>query len=121
VLVASDARGEGMLIAEVAARDPHRPSYTVERASKLLAESTWSGSGYQQFYKTTDEVSAALAKAGIEMVVMDSSPENLPPHDVLLNETIGMRGYALRQRSNAVRDGKETTGAICLCQMDTPH
>ena len=121
--MASDARGEGMLIAEVAARDPHRPSYTVERASKLLASSTWSGSGYQAFYQTPDQVNAALAKAGIGMVVMDSSPEPMAPHEVLLLETISTETppVLLVDKSDAVRDGQVSDGKIWLCRPGAAH
>jgi hypothetical protein len=72
-LVASDARGEGMLIADVAARDPHRPSFTIQRASKILASSTWSGSGYQSLYTTPAQVRDALALSQISLVVTDAS------------------------------------------------
>jgi hypothetical protein len=112
VLVASDARGEGMLIAEVAARDPHRPSFTIERASKLLASSTWSGSGYQSYYQTPDQVRDALAKAGIALVVTDSSPDRLPAHEKLLVEA--MAAGAPLALCPAVRDGKASPGAIAL-------
>jgi hypothetical protein len=119
VLVASDARGEGMLIADVATRDPHRPSYTIERASKLLATSTWSGSGYESFYQTPEQVRAALAKADLGMVVTDSSPEPLPPHDKLLIAAVaGATPFTLIQSCDAVRDGKLSPGAIQLYRTD---
>ena len=44
-LVSSDAAGEGMFISEVAMRE-RRPGHVIQRASKSLASSTWSGSGY---------------------------------------------------------------------------
>jgi hypothetical protein len=110
ILVASDSRGEGMLIADVAALDPHRPSYTIERASKLLASSTWSGSAYQSFYQTPDQVRDAAAKAGIGLIVTDSSPNPLPPHDELLIEAMTASKPLLRYES--VRDGKISEGAI---------
>jgi hypothetical protein len=114
VLVASDARGEGMFIAAVAAHDPHRPSYTIERASKLLATSEWSGASYQVFYQTPDQVRDAVAKAGIALVVIDSSPDPLPPHDKLLEEAIATPGTTPILSSAAVRDGKISEGAINL-------
>jgi hypothetical protein len=117
VLVASDARGEGMFIAEIAARDPHRPSFTIVRASKLLASSTWSGSGYQSFYQTPEQVRDALAKAGVGLLVTDSSPSPLPPHDKLLIDTVSAAGgatFPMLQSCPAVRDGRVSEGAIEL-------
>jgi hypothetical protein len=120
ILIASDARGEGMFIADMAARDPHRPSYTVERASKILAASTWSGSGYQSLYQTPDQAREALAKAGIGLVVTDASLVPLPPHDKLVMEAMTGGGGAapggfvpLRQGA-VVRDGKVSELALQL-------
>jgi len=114
ILIASDSRGEGMFIADIAARDPHRPGFTVERASKVLASSTWSGSGYQSLYRTPEEVRAALAKAGIGLVVTDASLASLPEHDRLLMEAVAGGGFARMQESAAERDGKAWPGAIVL-------
>jgi hypothetical protein len=111
MLIDSDARGEGMFIAEVASRDPHRPSFTVERASKILATSTWSGSGYQSLYNNTDEIRAALAAAGIGLVVTDESLPAPKPHEVLLQEL--MHTYRPMDTSTAERDGLQF-GAITL-------
>jgi hypothetical protein len=114
ILVASDSRGEGMFIADVAALDAHRPSYTIERASKILASSTWSGSGYQSLYRTPEEVRAALAKAGIALVVTDDSVPELRAHEVLLMEAVNGGGFAQMEDADAVRDGAESPGAIEL-------
>ena len=111
VLVASDSRGEGMFIADIAARDSHRPSYTVERASKILAVSTWSGSGYESLYQTADEVRHALAQAGITEVVTDRSLPAPPAHEQLLIQALG--GGLPASSSTAVRDGRKT-GMIVL-------
>jgi hypothetical protein len=113
-LVASDARGEGMFIADMAERDAHRPSYTVERASKILASSTWSGSGYQSLYQTPEQVREALAKGGITLVVTDASLPVLPAHDLLLITTTRGAGFPILGASTAVRDAVESAGAIEL-------
>ena len=114
ILIASDARGEGMFIADVAARDPHRPAYTVERASKILASSTWSGSGYQSLYQTPAQVRDAITKGGIALVVTDASLPTPPPHDKLLIATVGSGGFTVVQASTAVRDGVDFPDAIQL-------
>jgi hypothetical protein len=111
ILIASDARGEGMFIADVAARDPHRPSYTVERASKILASSTWSGSGYQSLYQTPEQVREALEKAGIGLVVTDESAPN-PTADEKLAMELMKSNFAM-DTSTALRDGRQG-GAINL-------
>jgi hypothetical protein len=73
VLVSSDARGEGMFIAEVAMRDPQRPSFTVRRASKELAASEWSGRGYQPKYTNNHDLLAYLKSGKVRYVVRDDS------------------------------------------------
>lgn len=85
LLVSSDARGEGMLISEVAMAE-RRPGHVVHRSSKLLASSSWSGSGYDAKVATTAALVAALAEARIDLVVMDRTvPERKrrPHHDLL--------------------------------------
>src|SRR5581483_8978284 len=84
ILIASDARGEGMFISEMARRDPARASRTVQRASKLLASSTWSGSGYNSFFQNEDAVLKALSDARLDAVVLDNSTPNSKPHQQLL-------------------------------------
>jgi hypothetical protein len=122
ILVSSDARGEGMFIADVAALDTHRPAFTVERASKILASSTWSGSGYQSFYQTPQQVREALAKAGISLVVTDDSLAAPPAHARLLLDAVNGGGFSVLQTSDATRDGKVSPGAIVLrAAPPSPH
>jgi hypothetical protein len=58
-LVSSDAAGEGMFISEMALRE-RRPGHVIRRASKDLASSTWSGSGYQPAFAKDDDLLAFL-------------------------------------------------------------
>ena len=75
-LVSSDARGEGMFISEVAMHEP-RPGHTIQRASKALAKSTWSGSGYAPLFKNDDEVLAFLTGGKIQYFAIDDAvPED---------------------------------------------
>ena len=75
-LVSSDARGEGMFISEVAMHEP-RPGHTILRASKALASSTWSGSGYAPLFKDDDEVLAFLTNGKIQYLAIDDAvPED---------------------------------------------
>jgi hypothetical protein len=83
-LVASDARGEGMFISEVA-RHEKRPGHFVQRASKKLAASSWNGGAYQLTYckhmsdklgtqyKTADELAGLLKNDSVEYIVIDES------------------------------------------------
>ena len=73
VLVSSDARGEGMFIAEMALRDPHRPSFTIHRASKALASSEWSGRGYRPKYSDDQQMYEALKQGAVRIIVLDDS------------------------------------------------
>jgi hypothetical protein len=111
ILIASDARGEGMFIADMAAQDANRPTYIIERASKILASSTWSGSGYQSLYQSPAQVRDALAKAGIGIVVTDTSLSTLAPHEKLLTEALPGPFTPLCEYP-VTRDGKVSGGAI---------
>jgi hypothetical protein len=123
ILVASDARGEGMFIADVAELDPKRPSYTVERASKLMASSKWSGLGYRSLYTTPAEVLAMLGQSGIGTVVTDVSPERIPPHDQLLLRAVGPppSPFASMGTWTIIRDGTEMPAAAEVFRRATAH
>jgi hypothetical protein len=87
-LVSSDATGEGMFIAETAMADD-RPEHVVRRASKLLANQSWSGSAYQARVAGADALIALLKQEGIRFVVIDTTvPASLlAPHHMLLRRT----------------------------------
>jgi hypothetical protein len=85
VLIASDARGEGMAVSEFAMNE-QRPGTSVRRASKLLATSSWSGAGYEPKTRTGEEVLQTLREEGVQFVVIDRSvPASLRVlhHDLL--------------------------------------
>jgi hypothetical protein len=71
-LISSDATGEGMFIAEVAMREP-RPTHLIERASKALASSTWSGGNYATAFETDDEVYQFLISGKYRFLVVDDA------------------------------------------------
>ena len=89
LLVSSDARGEGMFIAEVAMGEK-RPGHVVQRTSKLLAESGWSGGDYQAKAGDAAQLVEILAKAGVGLVVVDTTvpPQRRAkmPHHALLEQ-----------------------------------
>jgi len=71
-LVSSDATGEGMFIAEVALRE-RRPGHVIQRASKSLATSTWSGSGYTPAFDNDPDLLAFLTSGKIQYLVLDDA------------------------------------------------
>ena len=76
-LVSSDARGEGMFISELAMREPRRPAHGIQRASKELAVSAWSGSNYAPRFTSDDELLAMLTSGKIQYLVLDDAlPED---------------------------------------------
>lgn len=71
-LVSSDATGEGMFIAEVALHEK-RPGHIIQRASKSLASSTWSGSGYAPAFEKDDDVFKFLTSGKIRFLILDDA------------------------------------------------
>ncbi|MCI0338135.1 MAG: glycosyltransferase family 39 protein [Acidobacteria bacterium] len=69
LLVASDAEGEGMFIAEVAPLE-QKPGHIILRSSKVLSQSLWSGDQYQLLYHTPEEVMRYLDEIPVGIVVM---------------------------------------------------
>ncbi|HSI10866.1 MAG TPA: hypothetical protein VK961_02425, partial [Chthoniobacter sp.] len=74
-LVSSDARGEGMFIADVALHE-NRPGHVIQRASKSLASSTWSGSGYSPLFNNDADLLHFLADGKIRYLILDDALPN---------------------------------------------
>jgi hypothetical protein len=75
ILVSSDARGEGMLISEIAMRDK-RPNLFVERASKALVDPkgrTWDGKNLHEKFSDDEKLLAFLKDGKIEYIVLDDA------------------------------------------------
>ncbi len=87
-LVSSRPNGEGMLISEVARRDPERPSRYIVRATKLLAQAGWSGIGYELLLESPAEVMSAIEEIGIRLLVIDLEPGRGFEHHALLRRTV---------------------------------
>ncbi len=88
-MISSDERGEGMCISEIAMQE-RRPGHVVLRASKVLADSRWSGAGYRVLYSDPEAIMKYLRDIPVGIVIID---ESLPPtpqfeHHRLLRETI---------------------------------
>jgi hypothetical protein len=80
VLVSSQGNGEGSVIAELAMREI-RPNRRVLRASKVLATSSWNGSGYRLRFSTAEEVNAYLETIPVQIIVIDTIPRPDKPPD----------------------------------------
>jgi hypothetical protein len=116
-LISSDASGEGMLIAEIAMRE-RRPGHRIQRASKVLASSTWSGQGYQTKFETPGDVLAFLKEHPVQTIVLDGAiPKNkhVRHHD-LLRETVEANPahFQLLSQHPAIRAGNEFPAALEL-------
>jgi hypothetical protein len=96
-MIASDATGEGMFIAEAAMRE-RRPGHVIRRASKVLAAQEWDGSDYEVTAGDPAAVIATLKKEKIKYVLFDASnPSALQtPHTRLLRTAADANGSPLR-------------------------
>ncbi len=84
ILTSSQGEGDGMLIAEIAARETN-PTRFVLRADKVLSRSTWDGDNYELFFSTPDEVNRYLLSVPVDFVVLDetSTTRTLAHHQLL--------------------------------------
>ncbi|MBV8864662.1 MAG: hypothetical protein JO210_04600, partial [Acidobacteriaceae bacterium] len=88
LLVSSGSIGEGLLISEIAMREP-RPRDTILRATKQLAQVDWAGTHYESFYRTPAELLHYLRGAHLTGLVLDNYRcEYTFPHQGLLERTI---------------------------------
>ena len=88
ILVSSESGGEGMLVSEVAMRQP-QPADVIIRGTKSLASMEWNAVHYQSFYSTPSDIVHYLEDKKIQLVVMDSfTPQVHFPHHELLRKTI---------------------------------
>ncbi len=119
-MISSDERGEGMFISELAMQE-HPPGHIVLRSSKTLADSRWSGAGYNVLYSNPEVIMAYLKKIPVGIVIID---ESLPPepqfeHHRLLSETIKTHAdqWELSGKYSLTRDGKSYSDAIKVWRL----
>ena len=92
ILVSSESVGEGLLVSEVAMREPH-PEHIIIRATKALAEADWNATNYHAFFSTPAQILEYLDRHKIAVVVIDSfSGQNKFAHHELLRKTIDESG-----------------------------
>jgi hypothetical protein len=114
-LVSSDAQGEGMFIAEVAMQEK-RPGHFVQRSSKALASSSWSGEGYQSKYKNEESMLEFLTKRNITFLVLDGSipSYNKKEHHEILEKTAAKytNTFSLEGKFDVQRKGISTNALL---------
>ena len=85
-LIASDANGEGLAVAEAVLQDPGHERLQVLRSSKVLAEDDWLGNDYSMLYSNGEELGAFLRRVPVAVVFLDLSAWRkhwFPHHDLL--------------------------------------
>ncbi len=92
ILVSSESGGEGMLISEMAMREP-RPSHVIIRGTKGLAQVDWNASQYRSYVSSPSQVVEYLQKNHIEIVVVDTlAAQGQFLHDELIKQAIKNSG-----------------------------
>lgn len=108
ILVSDNWIGEGLLISEIAMKEP-RPSKTIVRGTKALAQVDWAGFNYRCLYSSSDDIKQAIDRIHASLVVSDTfaGPRDLP-HNQLLRQALQDTG-----RFELIRtfDGQSPSGA----------
>jgi Dolichyl-phosphate-mannose-protein mannosyltransferase len=123
-VIASDAIGEGVFIAE-AAHQERRLSHYVLRASQAFASANWSGWNYRLKRSTPGEMAEFLDSVPVSAVVLLSRPESdLKPHVRLLQQFLRSRPDVWREclYSNAdPASGAQSVVYRRVIPVDTSH
>lgn len=124
-LVSSDATGEGMFIAAVALHEK-RPGHVIQRASKSLASSTWSGSGYAPAFDKDEDALKFLTSGEIRFLVLDDSvpAEKRREHHEQLQRLVANHGdrFRLIADSSVTRTGEAQASLARLYEiLSEPH
>jgi GT2 family glycosyltransferase len=88
MLVSSAAWGEGSWIAACSLAE-QRPASFIIRATKALAQNSWSDEGYRMVVATPEAVARRLDELAVEIVILHTPfNQNPRPHHALLRQTI---------------------------------
>jgi len=119
VLVSSDARGEGSLIAELAFRTTNRcqSSWTIVRSSKFMAASDWIGRDYKAAFTDREDFLSSLRRDRIAWIVEDRDipADYQQPHHHQLQEWSGAIDRTIEVTSK--REGYPKPGSIVLLHI----
>lgn len=80
-LIAGDPQNEGAFIVDMALADPRRERIVL-RASKMLAQSSWIGTGYRLLFNDPRSLAAWLDEAHVAAVILQTADSR--PHVALL-------------------------------------
>lgn len=120
-LVAGDAIGEGLIIAEGAASDAPRPRHHILRASKVLITDDWNGRDYQLHFPTSKQLQDQLEAFPVAFLILDSStnPAQRFEHHILLDQLVQERSDAweLISSSPVRRDGELFPDALRIYRL----
>lgn len=92
LLVSGGASAEGAMVAEMALADPRRPqqpAWSVLRASKMIASSTWMGGNYRLRLETSTDVLRSLKSWRVSIVALDVETQQQPHQRLLLSSLEG--------------------------------
>jgi hypothetical protein len=111
-----------MFIAEIAMRE-RRPGHIIQRASKALASSAWSGRGYAPQYPTDEALLAFLTGGKVQYLVLDDAiPEakRCAHHDQLKRVVEGDTDrFSLLQESEIIRGGEPQLAPVRLYKIQS--
>ena len=92
ILVSSESGGEGLLVSEMAMKEP-QPSDIIIRGTKSLANMEWNATHYRSVYSDPSQILHYLQDKKVQLVVMDDfAPQVRFPHNDLLKQTIQQDG-----------------------------
>jgi hypothetical protein len=111
-----------MFIADVALQES-RPGHVIQRASKSLASSTWSGSGYTPAFTTDDDVFRFLTDGGIRYLIVDDSPDHRREHHDQVRRVIAQHPdhFAMIAEAEDWRGGRRQAAAVKLYKISAKN
>lgn len=119
ILISDNSVGEGLLVSEIAMREP-QPTDVVVRGTKVLANVDWGGTTYHCLYSTPEQVTQAIDNLHVNLVVIDTfrGKRDLE-HNQLLREALqdGRRFQLIRTFEAGSRDAK---GQILIYRVKPP-
>ncbi len=95
VLVSAETTGEGMLVAEMAMREP-KPGRAVLRASKTFASASWMKQDYKLLHDA-DSAMRHLTEKGVELLVVDRGEGPALPHHAMVKEMVDRYGHGWKR------------------------
>jgi hypothetical protein len=118
ILVSSESIGEGLLVSEVAMRQP-LPQDTILRATKTLARVDWNDAHYQSLFSTPAQILNFLDRSGVDVVVLDTFPgEKKFTHHELLRRTIVQSGQHFQPLAKFQPGGPQAGGEIDVYRFE---